>query len=820
MKTTVASKLGVVVGTLAALAAAVLPGQTARFGGEETVVAVEIPVQVLVDGKPVRGLTKESFEVLEGRKRQAIVDFEVVDLTTMEAPSGRAVAVTPTVSPAGRRHFLLLFDMTNSEPQAIVRARGAASELVLQSLHPTDLVAVATWSYSKGPRLLLGFTSDRRQIDVAVATLGVVDLRNTTPDPFGLILADLDSQSLRPGIGGGAGGGKGQFEDIYEENVRDFAASERALARQVNKATEIEALTKRLRDSLANLMGNVDGRKHVVLLSQGFDSSVLLGSGDAARESEFSASAASGEIWNVNSAERFGDTASVNRLEEMLTVFRRADCSIQAVDIGGMAAGNDQGFRKTGGRETLLTMAKDTGGQLFENFNNLGEAMGQMLETTSVTYVLTIQPQNLKLDGKFHDIKVRLNGGPSGARLVHRPGYYAPTPYEKRSGAERQIDSASLIVSGRPGGDLAATVATAAFRAEGDRMHVPVVVEVDGALLLTAKQGNALALNVYIYAFDDAGSVRDFVAQSLQLDVAQIGARLNREPLKYVADLRLPPGNYAVRTLLRAGETGSYWLGETPVTVSAFAAGELVAVTPLVPEPMTAGIVVRSSSSAERTQGLAFPFVLGQDFYLPRGTADDRQAASAALLLQRLRADDRTRRGRRPPGRHRWRRRAGGVGAPDRSQRIRSAGSVALRAGDRSRWRAGRRLLDRAVGRAAGAQLERGDDAACRRLRSRPSASGSVWRAAGSARCATAIRGCSPARSRRAPVRRCGAGRAVHGRRRAAECGAALARVAAAGASARPARARRSIATSSPPPRHRGGAPRDGSYRRPPTATG
>lgn len=617
MRATGRAGLATAFAVVAAWTAAV-DAQTARFGGEETVVAVEIPVQVLVDGKPVRGLTQQNFEVLEGRKAREIVDFEVVDLTTATTPSGRQAAVHPTVTPAGRRHFLLLFDMSNSEPQALVRARGAASELVLESLHPTDLVAVATWSYTKGPRLLIGFTSDRRQIDVAIATLGVVDLRNTTPDPMGLILADLEGRTPADGkTTGGAAGGKGQFEDIYEENVRDAAASERALSRQV-KATEIEALTRGFA-TLANLMGNVDGRKHVVLLSQGFDSSVLLGSGDAARESEFSASAASGEIWNVNSAERFGDTASVNRLEEMLTVFRRADCSIQAVDIGGMAAGNDQGFRKTGGRETLLTMAKDTGGQLFENFNNLGEAMGQMLETTSVTYVLTIQPQNLKLDGKFHDIKVRLNGGPSGARLVHRPGYYAPTPYEKRSGAERQIDSASLIVSGRPGGDLAATVATAAFRAEGDRMHVPVVVEVDGALLLTAKQGNALALNVYIYAFDDAGSVRDFVAQSLQLDVAQIGARLNREPLKYVADLRLPPGNYAVRTLLRAGETGSYWLGETPVTVSAFAPGELVAVTPLVPEPMTAGIVVRSSSSAERTQGLAFPFVLGQDFFLPRG---------------------------------------------------------------------------------------------------------------------------------------------------------------------------------------------------------
>ncbi len=301
-------------------------------------------------------------------------------------------------------------------------------------------------------------------------------------------------------------------------------------------------------------------------------------------------------------------------------MFRRADCSIQSVDIGGLAAGGSAGgFVQPSGRETLLTMARDTGGQLYENFNNLGEAMSEMLEATSVTYVLTIQPQDLKLDGKYHDIKVKLVNGPSHAELVHRPGFYAPLPFEARSGAERQIDTAQLLLTGQPGGDLAAGVVATAFRGEGDRMHVPVVVEVDGpSLAMSRDKQNAIPVAIYAYAFDPAGGVIDYVAQNLMLDYKQIGARLQKEPLKFVGDLRLPAGSYTLRTLVRVGDQGIYWLGDTPLDVPKFAPGDLEVGEPLFPQAMTRGLVVRSSTSAEKTKGLPFPFVLGpQQYFLP-----------------------------------------------------------------------------------------------------------------------------------------------------------------------------------------------------------
>lgn len=602
---------------LALAGASEVAGQQARFGGEETVVAVEIPVQVLVDGKPVTGLSRENFEVREGRKERKIVDFEVVNLSMATTASGKAVAEEPNIPAAGRRNFLLLFDLTNSDPSAITRARAAAHDLVRREMHPSDLVAVATWSFTKGPRLLLGFTTDRRQVDAAVETLGVVDIRNRQPDPLGLIVAELDNSTPSAGGGGGGGGNRPDGDAIFEENMRQFAIGEQAAERQV-RGSEVAALTQGFA-GLAHALSSVVGRKYVVLLSQGFDASQITGANDAAADQRAAQAAERGEYWSIDSNERYGDTRSANQLEAMLDEFRRSDCAIQAVDIGGLAVGGDAGtVSRRSSRDSLLTMARDTGGMFIENFNDLGDAMGSLLEATSVTYVLTIQPQDLKLDGKYHAIKVKLEGGPSGATLVHRPGYFAPLPYQETSATGRQLSSAQLLLAGESGGELAAGVVAAAFRGEADRMHVPVVVQVDGPSLAQTRGGsNAIPLAIYSYAFDTSGTVVDYFAQAMQLDYGKVGGLLSKDPLRFVGDLRLPAGSYRLRTLVRAGEGGVSWVGDTPLEVPAFAPGELDVVEPLIPAPINEGVVVRSATSAERTSGLPFPFILGSAFFLP-----------------------------------------------------------------------------------------------------------------------------------------------------------------------------------------------------------
>ena len=159
------------------------PPAAGGFAETTEVTAVPVPVQVVRDGEPVRGLTAADFEIYEGKKLQAITGFEVLDL----AVPGRAATA---VAPALRRHFLFLFDLSNSEPKAVVKARQMVLD-VLPQLQPSDLVAVATYSYADGPRLALGFTSDRGQAARAIETLGLPQLVDRNPDPLGLVVGDL-----------------------------------------------------------------------------------------------------------------------------------------------------------------------------------------------------------------------------------------------------------------------------------------------------------------------------------------------------------------------------------------------------------------------------------------------------------------------------------------------------------------------------------------------------------------------------------------------------------------------------------------------------
>src|SRR5687767_8799350 len=116
---------------LAALAVFAGPAGAQTFSEATDVVVVEVPVQVIgSDGKPVRGLTADHFEVYEGRKKQSLVGFEALDLASRPAEGPGGKTAPPPV--AARRHFLMMFDFTFSTPTGLTRAREAAQTFVEQ----------------------------------------------------------------------------------------------------------------------------------------------------------------------------------------------------------------------------------------------------------------------------------------------------------------------------------------------------------------------------------------------------------------------------------------------------------------------------------------------------------------------------------------------------------------------------------------------------------------------------------------------------------------------------------------------------------------
>ncbi|HYG63220.1 MAG TPA: VWA domain-containing protein [Thermoanaerobaculia bacterium] len=595
-----------------------LPAAAQGFDAATDVVVVEVPVQVVRDGAPVRGLTAADFEVYEGRKKQEVTGFEVIDLAAVPGAGAR-----PALSASARRHFLLLFDLSNSESKSILKARGAAREAVLGKLHPSDLVAVATYS-SRGPQVVLGFTPDRSQVERAIETLGVPELVDRNADPLKLTAAEVRSVV--------ASGAAREREAMVLEYIEGLERDSRKGEVEAQRA-RVSAFTRSLAD-LAKLLNSVAGRKHVIFLSEGFDSSILTGTVDRAEQERMQEAVASGEFYNVDSDERYGSSQAGNALEQMLEEFRRADCVIQSVDIGGLRGEGDLGPRRASGQDALMAMAKDTGGEMYRNFNDLGAAMDQMLQRTGVTYVLAFQPERLKRDNSFHRLRVELKNAPRGTRVVHRPGYYAPRPFSEQSALEKLLQAANLLTSPGDTGTIPTAVLAAPFRpAAGEKAYVPVLVEVDGKALLAGKQGSSIPTEIYVYAFDGSGAVHDFLTQTVGLDLGKLEPALRQTGFKFFGHLDLLPGDYSVRVLVRNGVTGQTGLKAVPLTVPAFAQAGPVLLPPLFPEPPTKWVLVPETLQPGETRP-DYPFMLQQQPYVPasRPTVAPGQEVQVSLV--------------------------------------------------------------------------------------------------------------------------------------------------------------------------------------------
>lgn len=601
---------------LAALLAASAPlplSAQRRFEDTAQVVVVEIPVQVTRDGKPVRGLTADDFEVFEGRKKHDIVGFDVVDLSL--ADDRVAPADVPS---SARRHFLLLFDLALSYPAAILRAREAARQLVETALHPTDLVAVAVYSANRGAELRLGFTSDRAQVALAIDTLGMPQLVSASAEPLGIVLADRQNLLAGPSAGGGGGGVSGDRASQAEAELVEILEGLERDSQRVEERNKVLSLTGSLTE-LAAMMAAVDGRKHVVFLSEGFDSSVLLGGGvgteeERQRMAQQAEAAASGAVWEVKSDDRFGNTSTLNQLEAMTRGFLEADCTIQSVDIGGLRAENDTRARRSSD-DGLHMMADKTGGEYYRNFNDLGAAMGQMLERTSVTYVLAIQPEKLKADGKFRRLKIKFKGDERGVRVAARPGYFAPKPPSEMTARERQLATADLLLAGRDGGGIQTSVLAAPFEVSASSAYVPVLLEIDGGSLLGNARDGVVAAEIYAYAIGADGSVVDYFTQISGLDVAKVGDALRQGGFKFWGHFELPPGDYSVRTLVRNTAADSVGVRSTPLKVPAVERTESALLPPFFPEPRGKWLLGREKDLGQNV--FEYPFMLDGQAFIP-----------------------------------------------------------------------------------------------------------------------------------------------------------------------------------------------------------
>ncbi|HEX5758044.1 MAG TPA: VWA domain-containing protein, partial [Thermoanaerobaculia bacterium] len=395
--------------------------------------------------------------------------------------------------------------------------------------------------------------------------------------------------------------------------------------------SRITAYARSLSD-VARSLDSVRGRKHVVLFSEGFDSRLLIGRAPESQDEEQQRdliNAQRGALHLVDSDQMYGNVGLLNDIEKMVEQFRRADCIIQAVDIGGLraAAGELRPATANAGQDSLFLMAEPTGGELFKDANNLGRQLERVLQRSDVTYVLTFMPSELKLDGAYRRLRVKLKNDSRGLHVSHRAGYYRPRPFQDLDPLEKSLLASDAIASAAPADALGIEVLAAPFRASEGSSYVPVIVEIDGKSLLDGHDGDKLAVEIYAYVTDAKGEMRDFFTQMVGLDLAKNRKALATTGIKYYGHLELAPGDYRVRVLVRNGQSGRTAVESLPLVIPPYDSRQAIVLPPFFVEQPGRWILIREQS---RESSVVYPFTVNGEPYIPavkpalRGGDDSR----------------------------------------------------------------------------------------------------------------------------------------------------------------------------------------------------
>jgi VWFA-related protein len=497
---------------------------------------VEVPVTVIDrSGNPVRGLGPENFEIIDQGKKRDIKSFDKIDFSSPDS-----MKATSALNPNARRSFLLLFDLSFSSPVGRMKAEEAARNFIARGMQRRDLAAVATVDINRGYRMVTAFTTDRTLLAAAVANPQTF----VASDPLqiaGSTVFDVTQDKVQ------------QPDETSSIRLDDVAQDIARMERRIHDNYLRDRVERQigLLSDLAKTLRAVPGRKQVIFFSEGFDPRLVQGRDprDQAGTADEMQETTMGNIWRVDTDARYGSSTSMRILNDMARMFRGSDVILHSVDIQGVRVQNNVTEGAViNSNDALHLLAKPTGGEVFKNSNDINTDLAQILRRQEVVYVLGFYAP-LDNKGKFHDIRVRVNGVP-GVQVFHRAGYY---DNGAQTALERSLTSAEVILNDIPQNDIGVAALAAPF-ATRKNATVPVVVDINGADLLKSAKGDALALEIYTYAFDDEGIVRDRMFQRMSLDLSKVSDKLHDRGVKYLATLSLPPGRYALKTLVRTAD--------------------------------------------------------------------------------------------------------------------------------------------------------------------------------------------------------------------------------------------------------------------------
>jgi VWFA-related protein len=394
-------------------------------------------------GRPVTGLARDDFTLLDNDSPQTIAHFEQVggprSPSTPRPLPPNVYTNRLDVNQVPGNVTVVLLDTLNTrlEDQFYVRKQIVS---FLEQLQPQDHVAV----YALATKLYIihDFTQDTRELIAAVQqykaqTSGRLDASRRQSDFLGGNSQGVPQiEGLPPNVGTVRQRQVQAMRDLFDgtmQKQQDMAV--------VNRAE----LTTSAIEAIANHLAPIPGRKNLVWVSGGFPLAI--------------------GPEGLTQLTRKYSTEDVRNFEHQLNrtarALNQANLAIYPVDARGLTSsvsydavnpvrvttGHDHGDsteRDTTDFASMDLLAEQTGGRSSHNSNDLTGAVRRALADGEITYQLAFYPSFKTWDGKYHRLKLHVNR--PGIQLTYRKGYFA-TPDSANSEAEQNAQMAAVARS-------------------------------------------------------------------------------------------------------------------------------------------------------------------------------------------------------------------------------------------------------------------------------------------------------------------------------------------------------------------------------------
>jgi len=506
------------------------------------------------EGKAIPNLKQEDFQLSDNRKPQAIATFSMetpetrvvknVNVDTAVSGDKDAVGATPApnISGVAQRFVAMIFDDINLSMEDSTFVRKSA-ERFLGKLAPSDRVAM----FSTSGQVSQDFTNDREALEHTL--LGVIPRslaqsrsNHNCPD-VSYYQADLienrhDTQALAVAT-------EDAVQCAFQGDETQIPAAQamaqgQALSTLSAGDADANMVYRHLEDYLRRIV-SMPGERVMVFVSPGFIPSSLWTEISSLIDRATRAKVVINTIdaRGLYAPDLMGDIANPS-VDSHRTAGYKASYRIQA---------------QTAQEEVLAALADGTGGTFFHNRNDIDVGMERAGASPEVSYVLGFSPQNLKINGSFHTLKVSL-ANKLKYSVQARRGYYAPKVIkDPAEAAKEEIQEA--VFSQEEIRDLPVELQTQFFKKSVAEARLAVLTHFDvkGIRFRKAEGRNLDNVTIATAIFDENGNFvtgGEKIVEMKLLDTTY--DRLSRNGFTVKSSFDVKPGTYMVRMVVRDGE--------------------------------------------------------------------------------------------------------------------------------------------------------------------------------------------------------------------------------------------------------------------------